>query len=195
MSICKFHKLLIRCFVLLSLAVLVPFLPDSSSAFYDGDLISVSRVVPSYDFTYGPLIYPVPCSDYLSTAQNLSYIVEDTSIEIDFGQNAGSGGPFSPFGNYLFFQDISSDAPLITGFTYETDMAGITADDIVVTPESVTVGIGGLNWPSAYPPNYLKINLQFAPVPEPSSLAVLLTTGTSIFLGVARLRVALKRLG
>ncbi len=144
-----------------------------------GDTVRVSRQIPSTGFTFGPFVYTAQAGPAdtvaLSTGNNLSLNVEDTSLQFFFGPGGGSGGPYTPFQHFLLFEDLSPTAPSISGLTFQTDLAGFTASDIIFTAHTVTVGEGGLDYSGG---QHLTINLQF--VPEPSSFALLGFAGAII---------------
>ena len=135
-----------------------------------GDHVSVSRQIPSIGFIFGPYTYvalagPADTAK-LSFGRNLYINVEDSSLLLTFGPNAGSGGPYDPFDHFILFEDLSPTAPVITGLSYDTDLDGFVASDILFTAHTVTIGEGGLDWSGG---QFLNINLQFQQIPEPSS--------------------------
>jgi len=138
-----------------------------------GDIVSVSRQIPSGGFILGPFEYTAQAGPAdtvaLSGGNNLYLNVEDNSLQFSFGPSGGSGGPFLPLEHFILFQDLSPTAPTISGLTYQTDLPGFEASNISFTAHSVTVGEGGIQYSGG---QYLIVNLQFAAVPEPSSFAL-----------------------
>jgi hypothetical protein len=155
----------------------VCFVAFTRTAFADpgivGDTVSVSRQIPSIGFTFGPYTNVVLAGPADTVALSLgtnSYInVEDSSLLLTFGPHGGSGGPYGALAHFILFQDLSPTAPIITGLSYETDLQGFVASNILFTAHTVTIGEGGIDWSGG---QFLNINLQFQQIPEPSSLVL-----------------------
>jgi hypothetical protein len=156
---------------------LVCFVGFAPMAFADpglvGDTVSVSRQIPSMGYVFGPFMYTALAgpddTTKLSFGRNLYINVEDSSLLLSFGPNAGSGGPYAPFDHFILFEDLSATAPVITGLSFDTDLDGFVASDIVFTDHTVTIAHGGIDWTGG---QFLNINLQFQQVPESSSFVL-----------------------
>jgi hypothetical protein len=143
-----------------------------------GDTVSLSRQIPSTGFIFGPFVFQAQAGPAdtvaLSTGNNLYVNVEDSSLLFTFGPSSGSGGPYTPLQHFILFQDLSPTAPVITAVTYETDLPGFVASDLLFTAHTITVGEGGLNYSGG---QHLTVNLHF--VPEPNCFA-LVGVGTAM---------------
>jgi len=97
-----------------------------------------------------------------------------SGLTLSVSEDAGSSYTSSSFNGIQFSNLVFSDGSHLTGFTLDTDLAGLTASDISFTGNSIEYNAAGLNFSEA--PYHVTIGLitSSASVPEPASWALML---------------------
>ena len=101
-------------------------------------------------------------------------ILSASGLTLAVSEDAGSSYTLSSFNGIRFSDLVFSDGSHITGFTLDTDLAGLTASDISFTGNSIEYDAAGLDFSTA--PYHITIGLitSTGSVPEPASWALML---------------------
>ena len=131
------------------------------------DTLQGTYYFPTVGSTYqGPLSEVVnPTATLNFTSVSSVVTISNTSITETF--TTSTGYSTSTFNGFVI-TDLTKN-PAITGFTATSNIAGFVPADVSFTSNSVSLNQQSLSVTSA---SFVTINLQFAAVPEPSSLAM-----------------------
>jgi hypothetical protein len=135
--------------------------PTSSNVFASSTIaVGTPTVCPGADPICSPFAKPATLSA--------------SGLTLSVSEDAGSSYTPASFNGIQFSNLVFSDGSHLTGFTLDTDLAGLTASDISFTGNSIEYNAAGLNFFTA--PYHVTIGLitSSASVPEPASWALML---------------------
>lgn len=146
-----------------------------------GDTVQIRREIPSLSFLTGPFSTTVvngPGDTISVSGGNNTFVnPEGNSILFNFGPNGGSGGGIADHRIIVSGIDWFGEPSLtLSSVTATSDIPGFSPSFVTFDAHSVSLAIGTFNWTGGQ-----SVLVQLTPVPEPTTMGLLLVGVGSLF--------------